>query len=90
SVQHKLISSLIHRNSFFFLRNSLLLDVDGIGASIQLLIAQLVEAGEGHPQVGGLQQVLHLLAVRVELVRVHVHVRRQDPVDHLRGRDNIH
>ena len=61
----------------------LLLDVDGVGAGVELLVAELVEAGEGDPQVGGLEQVLHLLAVRVEIRRVDLHVGRQGPENDL-------
>ena len=56
----------------------LLPDVDRV-ALLQLLVAQGVQLGEGHPQVGGLEQVLHLLAVRVEAGRVELDVWRQHP-----------
>ena len=56
----------------------LLPDVDRV-ALLQLLIAQGVQLGEGHPQVGGLEQVLHLLAVRVEAGRVELDVGGQHP-----------
>ena len=46
---------------------------------VVLLISQGVELGEGHPQVGRLEQVLHLLAVRVEAGRVELDVWRQHP-----------
>ena len=58
----------------------LLPDVDGVRL-LQVLVAQRVELGEGHPEVGRLQQVLHLLAVRVEPGRVELDVGRQHPVD---------
>ena len=58
----------------------LLPDVDGVRL-LQVLVAQRVELGEGHPEVGGLQQILHLLAVGVEAGRVELDVGRQHPVD---------
>ena len=48
-------------------------------ALLQLLITQGVELGEGHPQVGRLEQVMHLLAVWVEAGRVELDVGRQHP-----------
>ena len=42
-----------------------------------------MEPGEGDSQVGRLEEVLHLLAVRVELRRVDLDVWREDPVDDL-------
>ena len=64
--------------------DSLLLDVHGVDAGVQFLVAELEEAIEGDPQVGRLEQVLHLLAVRVDPGRVDVDVRRQHAVDHLK------
>ena len=56
----------------------LLPDVDRV-ALLQLLVTQGVQLGEGHPQVGRLEQVLHLLAVRVEAGRVKLDVWGQHP-----------
>ena len=63
-------------------------DIDGIRIlkvliSLQFFISESVEAGEGHSQVGCLQQVLNLLAVGVEAGRVELDVGREDPVDDL-------
>ena len=60
----------------------LLPDVDRV-ALLQLLVAEGVELGEGHPQVGRLEQVLHLLAVGVEAGGVELDVGGQHSVDHL-------
>ena len=49
--------------------------------SLELLVSESVEPGEGDSQVGRLEEVLHLLAVRVELRRVDLDVWREDPVD---------
>ena len=51
--------------------------------SLKLLVSESVEPGEGDPQVGCLQQVLHLLAVGIEAWRVELDVGREDPVDDL-------
>ena len=53
-------------------------DVDRV-ALLQLLVTQGVQLGEGHPQVGRLEQILHLLAVRVEAGRVELDVWGQHP-----------
>ena len=50
---------------------------------MKLLVSESVEPGEGDSQVGRLEEVLHLLAVRVELRRVDLDVWREDPVDDL-------
>ena len=59
----------------------LFLDVDRV--HVEGLVAELVEAGEGDPQVGRLEQVLHLLAVGVEAGGVDVDGGRQHSVNHL-------
>ena len=66
----------------------LLSDIDGVHVlkvliSLELLVSESVEPGEGDSQVGRLEEVLHLLAVRVELRRVDLDVWREDPVDDL-------
>ena len=63
-------------------------DVDGVRIlevlmALEFFIPESVEAGEGDSQVCGLQQVLNLLAVRVEARRVELDVGREDPVDDL-------
>ena len=42
-----------------------------------------MQLGEGHPQVGRLEQVLHLLTVRVEARGIELDVWRQNSVDDL-------
>ena len=51
--------------------------------SLKLFISESVEAGEGHSEVCCFQQVLNLLAVRVEAGMVELDVGREDPVDDL-------
>ena len=63
-------------------------DIDGIRVlkvlmSLKLFITESVEAGEGHSEVCCFQQVLNLLAVRVEAGMVELDVGREDPVDDL-------
>ena len=51
--------------------------------TLKFFISESVKLGEGDSQVGCFQQVLNLLAVRVEAGRVELDVGREDPVDDL-------
>ena len=66
------------RKSF---HNLLLLNIHRV--HVEGLVSEFVEPGEGDPEVGRLQQVLHLLAVRVEARRVDIDGGRQHSVDNL-------
>ena len=63
-------------------------DIDGILIlkvllTLKFFISESMELGKGDSQVGCFQQVLNLLAVRVEARRVELDVGREDPVDDL-------
>ena len=49
----------------------------------QVVVTKSVKPREGQSQVGCLQKVLHLLAVRVKSRRVQLYVRREHSVDDL-------
>ena len=49
----------------------------------QVVVTKSVKASECEPEVGGLQKILHLLAVRVESRRVQLDVGRKHSVDDL-------
>ena len=51
--------------------------------SLELLVSESVEPGEGDSQVGRLEEVMNLLPVRVEARRVDPDVRWEDTVDDL-------
>ena len=51
---------------------------------VKTLVTKLVEALKGDPEVGGLQQVLHLLAVCVEAGRVDVDAWGQHTINYLK------